>query len=66
MTPTATGPPPVPNPGSTAAYALGCTCAELDNNHGKHPPRPPDGWWITVGCPVHTGPLIPDNPKPKE
>ena len=25
----------------------------LDNNHGKHAPWPPDGWWVTEGCPVH-------------
>ena len=42
-----------PNPGSAEAQALGCTCAVLDNNHGKWPPWPGD-WWITEGCPVHT------------
>jgi hypothetical protein len=42
-----------PNPGSDAAMALGCECAVLDNNHGKSAPWPDDGWWITVGCPVH-------------
>jgi hypothetical protein len=42
-----------PNPGSNAALAAGCLCAVMDNNHGQYPPYPPDGWWITVGCPVH-------------
>lgn len=42
-----------PNPGSSAARTLGCVCAVLDNCHGEYPPRPPDGWWITEGCPVH-------------
>ena len=41
------------NPGSNAAIDQGCTCAVLDNNHGQFPALPPDGWWITVGCPVH-------------
>jgi hypothetical protein len=42
-----------PNPGSDAARAMGCRCAVLDNNHGKWAPWPPNGWWITEGCPVH-------------
>jgi hypothetical protein len=42
-----------PNSGSPAALAAGCICAVLDNNHGRHAPWPPDGWWITKGCPVH-------------
>jgi hypothetical protein len=42
-----------PNPGSDEALDLGCLCAILDNNHGKYPPWPPDGWWITASCPVH-------------
>lgn len=29
----------------------------IDNNHGKYPPWPPDGWWITEGCPLHDRPL---------
>ena len=44
-----------PTPGSVEARKLGCTCAVLDNNHGRFPPYPPDGWWITAGCPVHAG-----------
>ncbi len=50
--------PKPPNPGSDAAVALGCTCARMDNNHGRFAPWPPDGWWITAGCPVH-------DPKPE-
>lgn len=42
-----------PNPGSDEAIAAGCTCAVLDNNHGSFAPIPPDGWWVTLGCPVH-------------
>ena len=43
-----------PNPGSKEALAQGCICAVLDNNHGMLAPYPPDGWWITAGCPTHT------------
>ena len=42
----------VPNPGSDAALAAGCTCAVMDNNHGKWKPWT-GSWWITGGCPVH-------------
>jgi hypothetical protein len=42
-----------PNPGSDAALAQGCICAVLDNRRGTAAPFPPDGWWITEGCPVH-------------
>ena len=42
-----------PNPGSDEALAQGCKCAVLDNCHGRFAPVPPDGWYITVGCPVH-------------
>lgn len=41
------------NPGSRGALEAGCICAVLDNNHGQRAPWPPDGWWITEGCPVH-------------
>lgn len=41
------------NPGSRKALDAGCICAVLDNNHGRFAPWPPDGWWITEGCPVH-------------
>lgn len=43
----------LPTPGSPTALMQGCTCAVLDNNHGKWAPFPPDGWWITEDCPVH-------------
>ena len=43
-----------PNPGSRDAIDRGCTCAVLDNNHGLYAPWPPDGWWITAGCPLHS------------
>jgi hypothetical protein len=45
-----------PNPGSEEALAQGCICAVLDNNHGRWPVGGPNDWWITKGCPVHTGP----------
>ena len=45
--------PSKPNPGSIEAQDAGCQCAILDNNHGKFAPSPPDGWWITDGCPIH-------------
>lgn len=44
---------PPPNPGSIAAITLGCLCAVIDNHYGREAPYPPDGWWITLGCPVH-------------
>jgi len=44
---------PPPNPGSREALDLGCRCAVLDNNHGRSAPWPPDGWFITEGCPIH-------------
>ena len=47
-----------PNPGSDAALDMGCTCAVMDNCHGKWAPWPPDGWWITQGCPVHDTPTL--------
>lgn len=45
--------PSAPNPGSDDAKASGCRCAVLDNNRGRFAPYPPDGWWITEGCPLH-------------
>jgi hypothetical protein len=26
----------------------------MDNCHGKFAPYPPDDWWITEGCPIHS------------
>lgn len=48
------------NPGSDKAREQGCTCPVLDNNHGKHAPWPPDGWWQHGDCPYH----IPDDLDP--
>ena len=48
--------PVIPNPGSDAAIDAGCTCAVLDNCHGKGFPWPGcDGpaFWITSSCPLH-------------
>jgi hypothetical protein len=42
-----------PNPGSDEARELGCRCPVMDNNHGKWPPYPPDGWWMRADCPLH-------------
>lgn len=56
-----------PNPGSDEARDEGCLCAVLDNNHGRFPPFDPDGWWITIGCPVHSpvGNQVVDTKRPK-
>lgn len=43
----------IPNPGSYEAIRLGCKCPVMDNNNGRWPPYPPDGWWMVFGCPVH-------------
>lgn len=43
-----------PNPGSDEAMALGCTCPRLDNNCGSYPPYPPNGWWMSESCPIHS------------
>lgn len=42
-----------PNPGSQEARQRGCRCPVGDNNNGKWPPRPPDGWFISEVCIVH-------------
>jgi hypothetical protein len=42
-----------PNPGSDEALSMGCICPVLDNGHGRMPPYPPSGWWVTEGCPLH-------------
>lgn len=46
-------------PGHPTATRLGCTCAVLDNAHGKGFGEPPK-FWITEGCPLHA------LPKPAE
>ncbi len=48
---------PRPRPGSDEALRYGCTCDIRDNNHGQRAPYPPNGWYVTGGCPVHD----PDN-----
>lgn len=45
--------PEDPAPGSFEALEQGCSCAIIDNNRGKYPPVPPNGWFVTEGCPVH-------------
>lgn len=49
------------NPGSEEAIRQGCICAIADNLHGKEAPFPPDGWWITQGCPVHAPTSLPED-----
>lgn len=42
------------NPGSPEAYAAGCRCPILDNNHGKgFGPADDPRFWINGDCPVH-------------
>jgi len=43
------------NPGSVEATEHGCECAVMDNNRGRSAPWPPDGWYVSEGCPLHTG-----------
>jgi hypothetical protein len=48
----------VPNPGSQAAIDKGCTCAVMDNHHGRGV-QMRDGnvnYWISGDCPVHAKP----------
>ena len=43
-----------PNPGSSEAYAEGCKCPILDNNHGRG-----DGpFWMSENCPLHGFPPV--------
>jgi len=56
--------PSTPPPGSDAALALGCTCAVLDNGHGRGITLA-DGtvlYWISEDCPLHGRPA--DSPRP--
>jgi len=48
----------IPNPGSAAAQKAGCTCAVLDNRHGRGLGR--GKFYISADCPLH------DNPKPRK
>jgi len=43
----------IPNPGSLEAYKQGCTCASIDNGHGKGYMGNPDVFVITEDCPLH-------------
>jgi len=47
-------------PGSPEAVAAGCTCAAIDNGHGRgsgfRDARGRPLFWITVGCPLHDTP----------
>lgn len=41
-------------PGSEKAIKMGCTCAVMDNRHGKGAFDGPDGtYWISANCPLH-------------
>lgn len=45
----------IPNPGSDAAIAQGCMCPVIDNGHGNEAlAKDRGGFFITVGCPLHT------------
>ena len=44
-----------PNPGSTEAYSQGCSCAVLENAHGRGAYEI-DGvpqFWYDAACPMH-------------
>lgn len=42
------------NPGSDEAIKQGCTCAVLDNRHGKGAFDGSDNtFWISENCPLH-------------
>ena len=43
----------IPNPGSDAAIALGCTCPILDNGHGRGCDGTGRRFWINAECPIH-------------
>lgn len=46
-----------PFPGSREALDAGCICPVLDNGHGNLSlAQDRGGWWITVGCPIHSPP----------
>ena len=47
----------MPNPGSKAAIAQGCTCPVMDNNRGAGVPNGhgnPPVFWYSSDCVVHT------------
>lgn len=43
----------VPNPGSDEAAWRGCSCARIDNHHGKGYRGMPGVFAYTTGCPLH-------------
>jgi len=43
----------VPNPGSSKAVEMGCTCAVLDNWRGDPKFGRIHGFYVTEGCPLH-------------
>lgn len=48
---------PTPNPGSTLALKLGCTCPVLDNNYGAGAYNIYGDcitYWINNNCPLHS------------
>ncbi len=55
-------PPNVPNPGSDAAIALGCSCPVLDNGHGKGVEG--RGFTVNHGCEVHGEPAFRRDARP--
>lgn len=56
----------IANPGSDAALDKGCTCAVLDNSHGRGRYNDGEryGWWITEGCPLHARPAPTEGDAP--
>ena len=48
---------PIPNPGSNEAIEQNCSCAVLDNGHGRGCGRYDEHgkplFWITWECPLH-------------
>ena len=54
----------IPNPGSNAAIAQGCTCPVLDNKHGTGVLLNGEHlFWMNEGCPIHATPLASVNPN---
>lgn len=44
-----------PYPGSDEAIDAGCMCPVMDNGRGNvEAARDRGGWWIGVGCPLHS------------
>lgn len=46
----------IPNPGSSQALDMGCTCPVLDNYHGRgffYPGAEGPAFYIRADCPIH-------------